>query len=87
MPNTKSAIRRTRSNERKRQRNQSVKSRLKTLERRFQETVKAGKKEEAAEALRQAISSFDKAAKGGVIHSGMANRKKSRLSSSLAGLK
>ena len=75
-----------RSSARKEERNHATKSRLKTLERTFLETVKAGKKEEAAKALQAASSGFDKAAKTGVIHVGLANRKKSRLSTRLASL-
>ena len=87
MPNTKSAERRMRSSARKQEHNHTIKSRLKTLERRFLETIKAGKREDASVALRAATSGYDKAAKSGVIHAGMANRKKSRLSSRLAALK
>lgn len=87
MPNTKSAERRMRSSARKQEHNHSIKSRLKTLERQFLETMKAGKREEATSALRAAASGYDKAAKSGVIHAGTANRKKSRLSSRLAALK
>ena len=76
-----------RNSARKHTQNTAIKSRLKTLERNFLETVKAGKKDEATKALRDAASGFDKAAKSGVIHTGMANRKKSRLSTRLAALK
>ena len=76
-----------RNSARKHTQNTSVKSRLKTLERNFLETVKAGKKDEAATALRSAIAGFDKAAKGGVIHERTASRKKSRLTVRLAALK
>ena len=69
---------------RKQSRNQTVKSRLKTAERRFLDTVKAGKKEDAAAALRDASSSYDKAAKTGVIHRATADRK-SRASRPKAG--
>jgi small subunit ribosomal protein S20 len=76
-----------RSSARKHIQNTSAKSRLKTLEKNFLESVKAGKKDDAAKALRAAISGLDKAAKTGVIHSGTASRKKSRLSTRLAALK
>ncbi|MGZ8921212.1 MAG: 30S ribosomal protein S20 [Limisphaerales bacterium] len=87
MPNTKSAEKRMRSSARKQTQNRTIKSRLKTLERNFLETVKAGKKDEAAIALRATISGLDKAAKTGVIHSSLASRKKSRLSTRLAAVK
>ncbi len=68
-----------RSSARKRDRNRSVKSRLKTLEKSYLETVKSGKKDNAGQALRQVVSALDKAAKTGIIHQGRASRKKSRL--------
>jgi small subunit ribosomal protein S20 len=49
--------------------------------------VSAGKKDEAAKALRIVISAFDKAAKTGVVHHATASRKKSRLATRLNGLK
>ena len=79
MPNTKSAARRMRNSERRRIRNQSVTSRLHTLEKKFSAFVLAKKKDEAAEAWRLVVSAFDKAAKKGVIHKRKADRKKSRL--------
>jgi len=84
MPNTKSAERRMRSSKRKRLHNRSIKSRLKSLERDYEEAVKSGKKENANAAYRKLSSAFDKAAKSGVIHFRTANRKKSRLSARLA---
>lgn len=79
MPNTKSAERRMRNSERKRVRNRSTKSRLHTLEKSYLSLVQAGKKEDAAKALKTVTSEFDKAAKSGVIHRNTADRKKSRL--------
>lgn len=83
MPNTKSAERRMRSSVRKQSRNQSVKSRLKTVEKTYLTLVKTGKKDEAATAYRAIASLFDKAAKSGIIHAGTASRKKSRLALTL----
>jgi small subunit ribosomal protein S20 len=87
MPNTKSAERRMRNSARKQLRNRSVKSRLKSLEKRYNAALKSGKKDEASTALRDTASAFDKAVKGGVIPRGTANRKKSRLALRLAALK
>ena len=80
MPNTKSAIKRTRSTERKQQVNRAVKSRIGTLERKFKDLVKEGNKDEASSALKDVSSAYDKAAKKGVIHRNKADNKKSRLS-------
>jgi small subunit ribosomal protein S20 len=80
MPNTKSAQRRMRNSARKQLHNRSIKSRLHTLENSYLELLGAGKKEDAATALRTINSAFDKAAKSGVVHRATADRKKSRLS-------
>ena len=80
MPNTKSAIKRTRSTERKQQVNRAVKSRIGTLERKFKDLVQEGNKDEAHSALKDVSSAYDKAAKKGVIHRNKADNKKSRLS-------
>lgn len=79
MPNTKSAERRMRGNARKQLHNRSIKTRLHTLERNFKTLASAGKKTEASAALKELVSAFDKAAKTGVVHTGTASRKKSRL--------
>jgi len=79
MANTKSAEKRTRQNERRRLRNRSIKTRLRTLEKNLQATIAGGKKDEAATALKDFSSAYDKAVKGGVIRKQTANRKKSRL--------
>jgi small subunit ribosomal protein S20 len=84
MPNTKSAERRMRNSARKQLHNRSAKSRLHTLERGYLDLMAAGKKDEAAKALRSISSAFDKAAKSGVVHRVTANRKKSRLALRLA---
>lgn len=76
-----------RGSARKHQRNTSIKSRLKTLEKAYLELVTSGKKNEAASTLRQVSSAFDKAAKAGVIHANNASRKKSRLSAQLGRMK
>ena len=84
MPNTKSAERRMRSSARKRLHNRSIKSQLHTLERGYLQLLSAGKKDDAAKAFQKISSSFDKAAKSGVVHRATADRKKSRLAVRLA---
>ena len=79
MPNTKSAEKRVRGNARKAARNQSVKSRLKTLEKKYQTALASGKAEDTKSALQVVTSALAKAAKGGVIHKATASRKRSRL--------
>ena len=79
MPNTKSAERRARGNERKHQHNRSVKSRLRHLEKDYRALLVGGKKDEAAKLLPGVHSAFDKAVKSGVLPRSTVNRKKSRL--------
>ena len=79
MPNTKSAARRARSSSRKAQRNTSIKSRVKTVEKKYLAVVGAGKLDEAKKAFSDAASAYDKAVKGGVIRKQTASRKRSRM--------
>ena len=79
MPNTKSAERRARNSARKHAQNTSVKSRLHTLEKNYEVLLAEKKGTEAGAALRTLTSALDKAAKTGVVHKSLANRKKSRL--------
>ena len=76
-----------RNSARKQSRNRSMKSRLHTLEKNYLQLVTAGKKDDAAKALRDVSSAFDKAAKSGVVHKSTASRKKSRLTVRLASVK
>ncbi|MDO5672281.1 MAG: 30S ribosomal protein S20 [Actinomycetaceae bacterium] len=79
MANIKSQIKRNRTNEKRRLRNQAVKSELKTLVRRTREAVEDGNKETAEEALRVACRKLDKAVSKGVIHKNQAANRKSKL--------
>jgi small subunit ribosomal protein S20 len=60
-------------------RNKSIKSRVKTLEKKYLALVAEGKLDEAKVAYREVASAFDKAAKKGVIKKEKASRKSSRL--------
>ncbi|HNP88813.1 MAG TPA: 30S ribosomal protein S20 [Kouleothrix sp.] len=81
MANTKSSEKRIRSNERKRERNQMYRSRVKTLIRKAEEVILSGQPSE--EAIRLAMSTLDRAASKGVIHKNNAARRKSRLTKKL----
>ncbi|MFF0495911.1 30S ribosomal protein S20 [Nocardia aobensis] len=83
MANIKSQMKRIRTNEAARVRNQSVKSSLRTSIRKFREAAAAGEKDKALELLRSASRSLDKAASKGVIHANQAANKKSALSLAL----
>ncbi len=79
MANTKSAIKRIRSSERKRRVNQVHRSRARTYVKKTRSLIAAGQMEEAEAMARQATSALDKAAQKGVIHKNKAARSKSRL--------
>lgn len=83
MANTKSAIKRMRQSERRRLRNRTLRSRLRS-------TVKAARAATAAQApeakgaVSEAIRALDKAVTKGVIHRNTAARKKSALARRIA---
>jgi small subunit ribosomal protein S20 len=77
--NIKSQIKRNKTNEARRQRNQSVRSALRTAIRHFRETVATGDKDKAAELLVSTSRQLDKAASKGVIHKNQAANKKSAM--------
>jgi small subunit ribosomal protein S20 len=84
--NIKSQIKRVKTNEKRRQRNKSVKSAVRTAVRRFREAVEAGENEKATELQRAAARALDKAASKGVIHKNQAANRKSALSKRVAAL-
>lgn len=79
MANTPSSKKRARQNEKRRQRNQAVRTRAKNFVKRARQAIDADKLDEAEEAVRQAASELDSAAAKGVIHKNNAARRKSRL--------
>ncbi|MFI9505101.1 30S ribosomal protein S20 [Nocardia sp. NPDC052566] len=83
MANIKSQMKRIRTNEAARVRNQSVKSALRTEIRKVREALSAGDKDKAAAFLQSASRKLDKAASKGVIHANQAANKKSALSLAL----
>jgi small subunit ribosomal protein S20 len=82
--NIKSQIKRNRQNERRRLRNRSVRTALKTFAKKVRAAVAEGDLERAAEAYRVAAWKLDEAAAKGVIHRRTAARRKSRLARALA---
>ncbi|NKW68659.1 30S ribosomal protein S20 [Rhodococcus hoagii] len=78
MANIKSQVKRIRTNERNRLRNQSVKSSLRTAIRSFREAAAAGDKDKANELLVAPAASSTRQ-RAGVIHANQAANKKSAL--------
>lgn len=83
MANIKSQIKRNRQNEQRRVRNKSVRSRLKTLSKRFTDAAEGDDRDAAQEAYRVASQAFDKAAAKGVVHKNKAANQKARLAKRL----
>ncbi|HEY2097519.1 MAG: small subunit ribosomal protein [Pseudonocardiales bacterium] len=79
MANIKSQIKRVKTNEKRRQRNKSVKSALRTSIRRFREALEAGDNDKIVERQRSASRALDKAASKGVIHQNQAANKKAAM--------
>ncbi|QBX56571.1 30S ribosomal protein S20 [Nocardioides seonyuensis] len=86
MANIKSQIKRNKQNERRRQRNQSVRSSVKTAIRKFRELADSGDKDAAGTAARDALRALDKAASKGVIHKNQAANRKSSIAKKAASL-
>lgn len=64
--------------------NLQVKDKFKSAVKDVRKLIAAGKKSEAAAALKAAMSALDKATKKHVIKKGAASRKKSRLAKAIA---
>jgi small subunit ribosomal protein S20 len=83
LANHKSALKRIRQSERRRKRNQHVRSGMRTQVKSFRQAVEAGDASAAGEKLTLAISAIRRAASKGVIPKRRADRSVSRLSKQL----
>ncbi|MEA5366622.1 30S ribosomal protein S20 [Amycolatopsis sp., V23-08] len=79
MANIKSQIKRITTNEKARQRNQAIRSSVKTAIRKVREAADSGDKAKAVELQRDAAQKLDKAVSKGVIHANQAANKKSAI--------
>ncbi|GGL14828.1 30S ribosomal protein S20 [Mangrovihabitans endophyticus] len=86
MANIKSQIKRNRQNEKRRLRNKSVKSSLKTVIRKLNEASETGNTETATALLRDASRQLDKAVSKGVIHKNQAANRKSAIAKRVASI-
>jgi small subunit ribosomal protein S20 len=84
--NIKSQIKRNRQNEKRRLRNKSVKSSLKTAVRKFHESAAGDDVEATTALLRDASRKLDQAVSKGVIHKNQAANRKSAIAKRLAAL-
>jgi small subunit ribosomal protein S20 len=83
MANIRSQIKRNRQNEAQYARNKTVRSRVRTVSRRFRAAAEAGDREAAEAAYQAAARELDKAASKGVIHRNQAANRKSGLAKRL----
>ncbi|MDP6494221.1 MAG: 30S ribosomal protein S20 [Dehalococcoidia bacterium] len=79
MPHSLSADKALRQSEKRRLRNKSVRSGVKTRTTTAEKLVQEGDMGVAPDAVKEAVRSLDRAAKKGVIHANTAARRKSRL--------
>ncbi|TMV45657.1 30S ribosomal protein S20 [Paenibacillus mesophilus] len=86
MPNIKSAIKRVKTNDKRRLQNASQRSALRTAVKTFENAAASQNVESAKEALITASKKLDKAVTKGLIHKNAAARKKSRLAKQLNSL-
>ncbi len=86
MAQHKSALKRIRSNDRRRQVNRARLGRLRTFVKLVEKAIQHGDKATARAALKEAEPAMMRGAQKGVIHRNMARRKLSRLSAAVKAL-
>jgi len=83
MANTRSAIKRIRQNEKRREHNRTFRNRARTFVKKARTAQHSSDLSAAIEATRLAVKDLDMAASRGVIHPNNAARRKSRLTKQL----
>lgn len=83
MANLKSAIKRVKVNNQKRERNQAFKSDMRTEIKKVEHFVEANDVENAQKAFQSASRKIDKVVQKGIIHRNNGNRQKTRLARKL----
>jgi small subunit ribosomal protein S20 len=86
LANSRSALKRIRQNEKRREKNRIFRGRARTYVKKARLAIDAGTVEEARSATMEAVSALDKAAEKGVLHKNNASRRKGRLMKQLAQL-
>jgi small subunit ribosomal protein S20 len=86
LANIKSAIKRNKTNEKRRLRNRIYRGKARTFVKRARTIIEEGDIEGARAATLQAISALDKAAEKGILHKNNASRRKGRLMRALANM-
>ncbi|ALC81687.1 MULTISPECIES: 30S ribosomal protein S20 [Bacillus] len=86
MPNIKSAIKRTKTNNERRAHNATIKSAMRTAMKQVEAHINNNDAEKAAAALSEASKKIDKAVKTGLVQKNAAARYKSSLAKKVNGL-
>ncbi|GAK39608.1 30S ribosomal protein S20 [Paenibacillus urinalis] len=86
MPNIKSAVKRVKTNDKRRALNASQKSALRTAVKAADQALTTNEVETAKAAIQAASKKLDKAVSKGLVHKNAAARKKSRLAKKLNAL-
>ncbi|MCY8821503.1 30S ribosomal protein S20, partial [Bacillus atrophaeus] len=86
MPNIKSAIKRTKTNNERRAHNATIKSAMRTAIKQVEASVANNEADKAKTALSEAAKRIDKAVKTGLVHKNAAARYKSSLAKKVNGL-
>ena len=84
MANTKSAKKRIRQNAKRRERNRQYRSAARTQIKKTRTLIAEGRLDEAEVAMREAVSTLDKASQKGILHKGNTSRRKGRIMTALA---
>ncbi len=79
MANIKSQKKRIITNEKRRMKNASIRSAMKTMIKKANQSLSSGNEELKETAIKKAIATIDRACSKGVIHKNSAARRKSRL--------
>ena len=83
MANLKSAIKKTRTDEKKRMANKRIRSRMRTAIKKIRSLIIEGNLDEAKKSYPQVVSIIDKTVTKGIIHKNTASRYKSRISKAI----
>jgi small subunit ribosomal protein S20 len=86
MANTRSAAKRARQTGKRTLRNKSILTGLKRRQKRFLNAVATSDKSKAESELKSLASELDKAAKRGVVHQNLANRRKSKAAKAVSAI-
>jgi len=86
MANIKSAIKRVKTNEKKRASNQTFKSEMRTQIKHVEKLIEANDVENAKASLQITFKKIDKAIQKGVVHANNGNRQKARLTEKVSEL-